>query len=253
MAELFRRYDAASLGAFRRIQAETKADGTTVTAVDRDTSRLVVEALQAHTPDFGVISEEEAQAFLPQARWKWVVDPLDGTASFARGYPVWGLGIGLLEGDQARQGYLRFPALDETYTFDGVQFAFNGRPVAPLREPDVQDTHNYLIDSSLHRWLQSFAPLRHVKLRVFGSALYHLVSLAMGRAEAMICGRIHLWDLAAALPMTRAQGFTERYVDGSAFDLGEVVRAEGYRVRMPLVFSTPERIDDILARLQSVM
>jgi histidinol-phosphatase len=253
MAELFRRYDALALGAFRRIQAETKADGTTVTAVDRESSRLVGEALKAHTPDFGVISEEEPQAYRPGAPWQWVVDPLDGTASFARGYPVWGLGIGLLEGDQPREGYLRFPALDESYTFDGEALAFNGQPVAPLQEAPVRDTHNFLLDSSLHKRLKSFEPLRDVKLRVLGSALYHLVSLAMGRAEAMICGRIYLWDLAGALPMTRARGFAERYVDGSAFDLGEVLAAPNHRVRLPLVLTRPERLDEIVAKVQSVL
>jgi hypothetical protein len=64
---------------------------------------------------------------------------------------------------------------------------------------------------------------------------------------------VHLWDLAAALPMTRAQGLVERYVDGSAFDLVEVLRAETYRLRLPLVLATPERIDRIVADLQPVL
>ena len=253
IAELFQRFDALALRSFRSIRAEMKKDGTTVTAVDREVSRVVTAALKAHTPEYGVISEEEAEAHLPTARWQWVVDPLDGTASFARGYPVWGLGIGLMEGDRPAEGYLRFPALDESYAFDGERLRFNGRPVPPLEPPAVGDTHNYLLDSSLHKRFQSFAPLREVKLRVFGSALYHLASLALGRAEAVICGRVHLWDLAAALPMTRAQGLVERYVDGSAFDLVEVLRAETYRVRLPLVLATPERIDRIVADLQPVL
>jgi len=253
IARLFRQYDALALGAFRDIRAETKVDGTTVTRVDREASHLVSEALKAHTPDFGVLSEEEAQPYRPEARWQWVIDPLDGTASFARGYPVWGLGIGLLEEDRPRQGFLRFPALDETYACDGDALTFNGRPLAPLEPDALGDTRNFLLDSSLHKRIQSFAPLRDFKLRVFGSNLYHMVSLAMGRAEAMICGRVYLWDLAAALPMTRARGFTERYVDGRPFDLGEVLRAPNHRVGAPLILSTPERIDEIVAALKPVL
>ena len=100
---------------------------------------------------------------------------------------------------------------------------------------------------------QSFAPLGEVKLRVFGSNLYHMASLAMGRAEAMICGRVYLWDLAAALPMTRARGFSERYVDGRPFDLGEVLRAANRRVAAPLVLATPQRIEEIVALLRPVL
>lgn len=253
IADLFRQYDALALGAFRSIRAEAKADGTTVTAVDREASRLVSGALRRLTPEHGVISEEEAEPYRPDARWQWVIDPLDGTASFARGYPVWGLGIGLLEGDQPRQGYLRFPVVDESYTLDGRGLRFNGAPAAPLEPDALRDTRNLLLDSSLHKRLQSFAPLRDYKLRVFGSNLYHMVSLAMGRAEAMMCGRVFLWDLAGALPITRARGITERYVDGSAFDLGDVLRSDTRRIRLPLILGTPERIDTLLALLKPVL
>jgi fructose-1,6-bisphosphatase/inositol monophosphatase family enzyme len=252
IADLFRRYDELALGAYRRVRAEVKADGTTVTAVDREASRMVGEALRAHTPDWGLLSEEEAQPYRPEAQRQWVVDPLDGTASFARGYPVWGLGIGLLEGEQPREGYLRFPALDETYAWDGARFTFNGAPAPSEAEP-LGDTRNCLLDSSLHRRLQSFAPLRDYKLRVFGSALYHLVSLAMGRAEAVLCGRVYLWDIAAALPMTRARGFVERYADGRPFELGAVLRAPNRRVLAPLLLGSAERVDALVAALQPVL
>jgi fructose-1,6-bisphosphatase/inositol monophosphatase family enzyme len=253
IADLFRRYDALALGAFRHIRAETKADGTTVTEVDRAASRLVIAALKAHTPDYGIVSEEEAETWQPRAPWRWVVDPLDGTASFARGYPAWGLGVGLLEADQPREGYLRFPVLDERYEFDGAGLRFNGEPAAELEPETIGDTRNYLLDSSLHNRFASFKPLGDVKLRVFGSNLYHMVCLAMGRAEAMICGRVFLWDLAAALPITRARGFVERYVDGSAFTVGELLASETQRCRLPLVLSTPERVEHIVAVLKPVL
>jgi histidinol-phosphatase len=253
IAELFRRYDALALGAFRTIRAEIKADGTTVTAVDREASRTLLEALRAHTPDYGVISEEEAQPWQPEARWQWVVDPLDGTAAFARGYPTWGLGIGLLEGDAPREGYLRFPALDETYAFEAGRMSFAGRPVPPLEADPLRDTRNLLFDSSLHRRIRSYEPLRDYKLRGFGSNLYHMASLAMGRAEAMICGRVYLWDLAAALPMTRGRGFSERYVDGRPFDVGEVLRTPNRRALAPIVLAAPARIEELLTLLRPVL
>ena len=250
IASIFRDYDRIALEGFRSVRAEAKPDGTTVTRLDREASRQVISALMEHTPDYGIVSEEEAEPYRPDAEWQWVIDPLDGTASFARGYPVWGLGIGLMQLGVPREGYLRFPAVDESYAFAGGRLDFNGRPVPPLEPEVLADTHNYLLDSSLHRWLGSFEPFRDCKVRIFGSNLYHMVSLVMGRAEMMVCGRVYLWDLAAAMPMTRARGFVERYWDGEPFDPSALTSATAYRLRAPLVIGLPERVEEMLERLR---
>ena len=96
IAELFRQYDRITLPVFGSIAAQDKADGSSITSADRDASAHVLGCLVRHTPDYGVISEEESEPYRPEADWQWVVDPLDGTAAFARGLPVWGIGIGLL-------------------------------------------------------------------------------------------------------------------------------------------------------------
>ncbi|MEE8435379.1 MAG: inositol monophosphatase, partial [bacterium] len=240
---IFRAFDEAALGAFRRVEAKAKADGTAVTVLDLETSQMVSQALTAHTPGHEIISEEDSTPRLTGAEWRWVIDPLDGTASFARGYPVWCLGIGLMEGGKPREGYLRFPALDETYACAGGAATFNGSPARPPTSPPLPDTQVYLVDSSLHKWLGSHEPLLAHKLRSFGSNLYHMACLALGRAEAMICGRVYLWDLAPALPMTRAAGLVERYVDGEPFEPGELGAHNGFRIRMPLVIAPPEPME----------
>ncbi|MCH8074435.1 MAG: hypothetical protein IIC13_16745 [SAR324 cluster bacterium] len=252
---IFRTYDEAALSAFRQVstEAEAKADGTAVTRLDREASQLVLETLSAHTPQYGVISEEESEPILPGAEWRWVIDPLDGTASFARGFPVWGLGIGLMRGGEPMEGFLRFPALNETYACAGGLFTFNGSPVRPPASPPLPDTRHYLVDSSLHKWLSSYDPFSGTKLRAFGSNLYHMACLALGRAEAMICGRVYLWDLAPALPMTRAAGLVERYVDGGTFDLGELGAHNGFRIRGPLVIAPPETLESLVRDLHSVL
>ena len=250
---IFTAYDQLAFRAYRQTGAEAKADGTTVTGLDRDASRMVTDALQAHQPDYGILSEEEDEALLPQAEWRWVVDPLDGTASFARGFPVWGLGIGLMQGAAAREGYLRFPALDETYAFDGTTLTCNGKPAQPPAGRPLADTEHFLIDSSLHKWLTGYGLLLDFKLRGFGSNLYHMAAMAMGRSEGMICGRVYLWDLAAALPMTRARGLVERFVDGGDFDPGELTAETGYRLRGPLIISTPERIETLVDGLRGLL
>ena len=246
---LFKLYDEIALPAFQHVAAETKADGTVVTQVDRETSDKLSAILKRHTPDYGIISEEEAEPHLPDAEWQWVMDPLDGTASFTRGYPVWGLGLGLMHRNQPVEGYLHFPVIGESYRHDGRGFTFNGGSVPPLEDTALPDTRNVLLDSSLHKRLETFAPFQDYKIRIFGSNLYHMAAMAMGRAEVMVCGRMKIWDVVAALPMTRAQGLVECHVDGSPLDLSAMTVENGFRTGEPLVIGPREKVNRLVEAL----
>ena len=94
---LLAEFRARALAGFRNLDSEAKADGSAVTALDRDVSELVKDSLRANFPQAGFISEEEAAPYLPDAEFQWVLDPIDGTAGFVRGYPTWGLGLGLMQ------------------------------------------------------------------------------------------------------------------------------------------------------------
>ena len=246
---LLSRYDALALEYFGAVEQESKADGSTVTRLDREASRQIVSALKQHTPDFGIVCEELAQSYRPAAPWKWIVDPVDGTASFARGYAVWGLGIGLMHDDRPVEGYLRFPVLRETFCFaDGVG-THNGKPI-PTRAPAyIPDTHNVLTASTLHALLP-YDRLAKFKLRSLGSSLYHLACLAAGRADAMICPPSYLWDLAAGLPFTRAVGMIELGLDGKPFAIGRVLHDPHYRVAAPLLIGRPAEVEPLLNSLR---
>lgn len=246
---LLSQYDALALGHFGEVEQESKADGSTVTRLDREASLQIVSALKQHTQDFGVISEELAQPYRPQAPWKWVVDPVDGTASFARGYAVWGLGIGLMQDDRPVEGYLRFPVLRETFCFADGLGTHNGKPIPTGAPSYIPDTHNVLTASTLHALLP-YDRLAKFKLRSLGSSLYHLACLAAGRADAMICPPSYLWDLAAGLPFTRAAGMIEVGLDGRPFAMQRVLDDPHYRVAAPLLIGRPAEVEPLLACLQ---
>lgn len=246
---LFQQYDTLALATFGTVAPEAKADGSAVTRLDREASALVVSALKRHTPDFGIISEEETQSYRPGAPWKWIVDPVDGTASFARGYAVWGLGIGLMHEDRPVEGYLRFPVLGETFCFADGEATYNGKPL-PLDAPSsIPDTHNVLTASTLHAVLP-YGRLTDFKLRSLGSTLYHLACLAAGRADAVICPTSYLWDLAAGLPFTRAAGMIEVGLDGAPFVLKRVLDDPHYRMAGPILIGRPAEVERLLARLR---
>ncbi|MCH7476875.1 MAG: hypothetical protein IIA14_02095 [SAR324 cluster bacterium] len=248
---LFRKFDETSLDAFRDVSAETKQDGSTVTRVDREISAFALELLKKHTPDHGVISEEETVPYRPEAEWQWVIDPLDGTASFARGFPTWGLGLGLVHRGEPVEGYLRFPVLGETYQFTEGTFFADGKEQKPSGGVLVADTRNILVGSSLQHQSR-LERLTGAKVRNLGSILYHLICLAMGRTEAVVANRFAVWDLAAALPFTRARGCVERFADGRPFSLLELLTEPGENSRhpRPLVIGPPAEVEAIIAEIR---
>jgi fructose-1,6-bisphosphatase/inositol monophosphatase family enzyme len=245
---LFREYDGVTLSLHGRVAALEKADGSSVTRADRDASTLVLDRLKSQTPEIGIISEEEMRSYRPEALWQWAVDPLDGTASFARALPVWGLGMGLMRGTDAIAGYLRFPAIAQTFTFENGVGLLNGEPVPGSPDGLATDTRNVMITS-----IHEFVDIRRVegyRFHNLGSNLYHLLMLACGRCEAIITGPCYLWDLAPALPFTRARGHVERYLDGSALDVGPLlVPGYAFPVRQPLLVGPDETVDRLLAEL----
>jgi fructose-1,6-bisphosphatase/inositol monophosphatase family enzyme len=248
--ELFAQYDRVTIPVHGRIAAQGKADGSSVTAADREASTLVLEALKSHTPAYGVISEEEDEPYLAGAAWRWAVDPLDGTAAFARGLPVWGVGIGLLHEAEPREGYLHFPLLNETYAYrDGIALR-NGKPIAAPSHEVAADCRNVMITA-----IHPYVDVRRVagfRLHNLGSNLYHMLALATGRCEAIITGPCYLWDLAPALPFTRARGYVERFLDGSPLVLADLLarRDFGFPVRQPLVVGPEDLVIQLLKTLR---
>lgn len=211
--DLLDAFDSRALAAFHGVETEIKADGTPVTRVDQETTAHVNGVLRERFPDYGLLGEETPEHHLPDAERQWVIDPLDGTAMFARGLPVWGMGIGLLERGVPIEGYLTFPAIGERYACaDGAVYV-NGRPARRAPEPDARMRGILVGSDTIHEL--PLPRIRGYKMRNFGTNLYHLIAVAMGHAEAMISPRCYLWDLVPALPFTRAWGLVERYLDGT--------------------------------------
>ena len=74
-----------ALGYFRsQLVVESKADGSPVTIADRNAERAAREWIEKHFPADGILGEELGVT-RPDARRRWVLDPIDGTKTFIRG------------------------------------------------------------------------------------------------------------------------------------------------------------------------
>ena len=102
-AQSLPRFDAADL------RVSLKADSSHVTDADLAVERAIRDALATERPDDGIFGEEfGAQGDTTR---QWIIDPIDGTANFLRGVPVWGTMIALAIDGVPRVGVVSAPAL----------------------------------------------------------------------------------------------------------------------------------------------
>lgn len=197
------------------LTTETKADGSPVTVADRSSERIAREWIEERFPDDGILGEEYGVA-RPNARRRWIIDPIDGTKAFIRGIPFWGSLVAVVEDEEVIAGAASYPALGETLVasrgegcwWNGSRCNVSG--VDDLAAAAVLTTDAGFKDHSekLDRWLELSA---HSAIsRTWGDCVGYLL-VATGRAEVMVDPVISQWDIAAFIPaITEAGGvFTD--------------------------------------------
>ncbi len=202
--DLARRAGELALEYFRGgFETDFKADGTPVTAADRDAEELLRREISSRFPDDGLIGEEHGAEAGSSGR-TWILDPIDGTKSFVRGVPLWGVLIGLEVDGAAAMGVIHLPALDETVAaWRGGCCWWNGRRA---RVSGVADLGSSLVTfddpppADLDPLLEAAATWR-----TWGDC-YGYALVATGRAEVMINPEVNVWDVAAVQPIIEEAG-----------------------------------------------
>lgn len=209
---------------------DTKSDGSPVTDSDRRAEELLRARISDRCPADGVLGEEFGVSEGESGR-RWTVDPIDGTVSFIHGVPLYGVLIGLLDGDEAVLGVIHFPALEETVAAvrgGGCGWWQRGVDRSPARvRPTAALDRALVLCTDFSRLEQPGEALERLatragRLRTWGDCYGHAL-VATGRAEAMIDPRMSPWDSTPLLPVVEEAGgrFTtlageRRAVGGSA-------------------------------------
>ena len=92
---------------------ESKADRSPVTEADRGAEALLVDRIRSAYPEDGVLGEELGES-PSRSGYRWILDPIDGTRSFARGVPLFGTLVSLEQNGASMLGVIHIPACRET-------------------------------------------------------------------------------------------------------------------------------------------
>ena len=202
-----------------------------MTIADREAEQLIRQRIAARFPDHAIVGEEFG-ADSESAACTWFVDPIDGTTSFVRGVPFFGVLMALVIDGTPVVGVCYLPALEEMFAAaTGLGCRWNGRlarvsDVALLSDAcllctDAKNASDRLGD----RWtaLQRDTALQ----RGWGDCYGHCL-VATGRADIMLDPRMNPWDCAALVPILQEAGgrFTD-WRGRTVIDGGDAVSTNG--------------------------
>jgi histidinol-phosphatase len=200
------------------LEVRRKADMTLVTQADTSIERMLREQIEAAFPDDRILGEEEGGSHDASGR-VWIVDPIDGTANFARGIQVWATLIALQVDGRGVLGVAGAPALGERYVaVAGEGATLNG---SPIRVSDVEEVGEAQL--VLQEFRRTFmGPYRDAIIgligatwrgRGFGDFWGHML-VARGSAEVVLEPELSIWDYAALEVVIREAGGTATTFEG---------------------------------------
>ncbi len=206
-----------------RFETLTKADATPVTQADIEAEAAIRAVLAAAYPEHAIYGEEQGRD-THQSDFLWLVDPIDGTKSFVRGYPMFSTQIALMHGGELVLGVSCASEFAQTaWARVGGGAFLDGEPIAIAKTDRIAEaavsTGNLKSLARGPRWNALGELLQQANRgRGYGD-FYHYHLLAQGSIDAVIESDVNILDIAALAVIVREAGGVFTDLDGAALDL----------------------------------
>ncbi|GHA75842.1 inositol monophosphatase family protein [Cognatilysobacter bugurensis] len=183
--------------------------------VDGLAEKEIIKEFKRSTPDYAILGEESGPLNSGrQARYTWVIDPLDGTSNYLHGIPHFCVSIALVENGEPIHGVVFDPLRNELFTASrGSGATLNDKRIRvserkdlegamlitgfPPRERPRASPHLKCVDALL---------LQAEDIRRTGSAALDLAYVASGRVDGYFEAGVKPWDIAAGVLLVREAG-----------------------------------------------
>jgi histidinol-phosphatase len=185
----------------RGVEVEIKADETPVTVADRAAEVAIVATLRENFPDHAFHGEEGGRQG-EGSDYLWLIDPIDGTRSFVRGYPFFSTQIALMYRGTLVAGVSKASEFCETaWARTGGGAFLNGERVSVGQVRELRGAAisfgNLKTLASGPAWARLAELVREAeRTRGYGD-FYHYHLLARGAADAVIESDVNILDIAA--------------------------------------------------------
>ena len=201
-------------GEVEKLQVSLKGPGDFVTMTDKKVEKILIEELQKARPDYSILSEETGYIKKGE-EFKWIIDPIDGTANFLHGIPHFAISIGLEKNDEIICGIIYDPIKDEMFFAEKGNGSYlnNQR----IRVSSRSKLNNCMVvtggprrdSSEREKVIEEYKKISSavdVPIRKMGSAALDMAYVAAGRFDGFWQRNLNYWDIAAGIIIVKEAG-----------------------------------------------
>ena len=201
-------------GEIEKLQVSLKGPGDFVTASDIKVEKILIDELGKARPNYSILSEEIGE-IKNDEEFKWIIDPIDGTANFLHGIPHFGISIGLEKNREIICGMIFDPIKDEIFAAEkgNGSYLSNQR----MRVSARSKLENCIIftggpkresknrDLAIEEY-NKFSSKVLIPIRKMGSAALDMAYVAAGRCDGFWQRNLNYWDIAAGIIIVKEAG-----------------------------------------------
>ncbi len=203
---------ARNIDRFDAFSVWEKGANDFVTEIDRVAERRIIDTIRRSYPDHALLAEESGTH--GRNDFEWVIDPLDGTANFMRGYPHVAVSIGVRHRGRLEHGVVFDPLRQELFTASrGSGARLNDRRIRVAAKSNLRGAllGSGFVFGELDRLDPYLATLKalisgSVQIRRSGSAALDLAYVAAGRLDGFWELGLAPWDIAAGALLVQEAG-----------------------------------------------
>ena len=214
----------------RKIKISKKGDIDLVTEADLASEKAIIERIRSHYPKHSVLAEESGASSFAGGdhRWRWIVDPLDGTTNYAHGYPCFCVTLALEHDGEIVVGVTFDPTRNELFAAEkGKGATLNNKPIRVSETEKLSESliitgfpYDFKQKENFAKHLTDFL-LKSRGVRRDGSAAIDMAYVACGRFDGFWEEGLHAWDVAAGVLLIEEAGGRVSYYDDSKFSIYE--------------------------------
>ena len=203
-------------GEVEKLQVSLKGPGDFVTVSDKKVEKILIDELQRARPNYSILSEEIG-LIKKDEEFKWIIDPIDGTANFLHGIPHFGISIGLEHNKEIICGIIYDPIKNEMFFAEKGNGAYlNDQRMRVSARSKLMDCIIFTGGPSFKsndedkklslKEYEKFSSKVGTPLRKMGSASLDMAYVAAGRCDGFWQRNLNYWDIAAGIILVKESG-----------------------------------------------